>query len=189
MQMKEKNQLADLIERLYRHYPDDVGCFVVYFLNYLKLEPFQAIYLGPNLPHAYLYGDCIECMACSDNVVRAGLTPKYIDVDTLCSMIIYKGETAKEKIFKPIVEDNCCQIFKPPVADFAIAQIRAPISLKSYNVKKRGSASTVLVVNGKAKSDNICLIPGTAVFLPANQEFKISDISEDLLMYQALANV
>jgi hypothetical protein len=47
----------------------------------------------------------------------------------------------------------------------------------------------VLVVNGKAKSDNICLIPGTAVFLPANQEFKISDISEDLLMYQALANV
>jgi mannose-6-phosphate isomerase len=186
---ERKNQLADLIERLYRHYPDDVGCFVVYFLNYLKLEPFQAIYLGPNLPHAYLYGDCIECMACSDNVVRAGLTPKYIDVDTLCSMIIYKGETAKEKIFKPIVEDNCCQIFKPPVADFAIAQIRVPISLKSYNVKKRGSASTVLVVNGKAKSDNICLIPGTAVFLPANQEFKISDISEDLLMYQALANV
>ncbi|KAH0808132.1 hypothetical protein GEV33_014659 [Tenebrio molitor] len=121
---ERKNQLADLIERLYRHYPDDVGCFVVYFLNYLKLEPFQAIYLGPNLPHAYLYGDCIECMACSDNVVRAGLTPKYIDVDTLCSMIIYKGETAKEKIFKPIVEDNCCQIFKPPVADFAIAQIR-----------------------------------------------------------------
>lgn len=31
----------------------------------------EAMFLGPNLPHAYIAGDCIECMACSDNVVRA----------------------------------------------------------------------------------------------------------------------
>lgn len=29
-------------------------------------------------------------MACSDNVVRAGLTPKFKDVDTLVSMLTYK---------------------------------------------------------------------------------------------------
>lgn len=34
-------------------------------------------------------GDCMECMARSDNVVRAGLTPKYKDVDTLASMLTY----------------------------------------------------------------------------------------------------
>ena len=28
-------------------------------------------------------GDCVECMANSDNVVRAGLTPKLIDTPTL----------------------------------------------------------------------------------------------------------
>ena len=35
-------------------------------------------------------GECIECMAASDNVVRAGLTPKFRDTDTLCSMLTYK---------------------------------------------------------------------------------------------------
>ncbi len=36
----------------------------------------QAIYLAANVPHAYVSGELVECMATSDNVVRAGLTPK-----------------------------------------------------------------------------------------------------------------
>lgn len=36
----------------------------------------QAMYLAANVPHAYLSGEAVECMATSDNVVRAGLTPK-----------------------------------------------------------------------------------------------------------------
>lgn len=49
-------QLAPLLERLNEQFPNDVGCFVVYFLNYLKLAPGEAVYLGPNEPHAYLSG-------------------------------------------------------------------------------------------------------------------------------------
>jgi mannose-6-phosphate isomerase len=56
----------------------------------VKLSPGEAIYIGANEPHAYLSGECIECMATSDNVVRAGLTPKYRDVQTLCSVLTYK---------------------------------------------------------------------------------------------------
>ena len=43
-----------------------------------------------------LPGDIVEVMACSDNVVRAGLTPKLRDVKTLCSMLTYRcfGVTA-----------------------------------------------------------------------------------------------
>ena len=36
----------------------------------------QAMYLAANVPHAYLSGEAVECMATSDNVIRAGLTPK-----------------------------------------------------------------------------------------------------------------
>ena len=36
----------------------------------------QAIYLAANVPHAYISGELVECMATSDNVIRAGLTPK-----------------------------------------------------------------------------------------------------------------
>lgn len=62
-------------------------------------------------------------MACSDNVVRAGLTPKFKDVETLCSMLNYHGEPPKNKLFKPKTEDEFHQIFKPPVPDFAVVKI------------------------------------------------------------------
>lgn len=62
-------------------------------------------------------------MACSDNVVRAGLTPKYIDVDTLCQMLNYNCEDADKKRFQPISLDSCTQLFSPPVPDFAVARI------------------------------------------------------------------
>ena len=64
-------------------------------------------------------------MACSDNVVRAGLTPKFKDVDTLCEMLDYKCGTKEENIF-PCHKDPSDQyvtIYDPPVADFAVARI------------------------------------------------------------------
>lgn len=69
-------------------------------------------------------------MACSDNVVRAGLTPKLVDVETLCTMLNYKGEHVSDKIFKAVKEDNFTKLFKPPVQDFAVAEIRVSSSNK-----------------------------------------------------------
>jgi len=78
-----------LASRLHAQYPGDVGVFCVYLLNYRTLKPGEALYLGANEPHAYISGDCAEVMATSDNVVRAGLTPKWKDVETLCGMLTY----------------------------------------------------------------------------------------------------
>ncbi|XP_071683903.1 mannose-6-phosphate isomerase 1 isoform X2 [Lolium perenne] len=80
----------EVILSLERQYPEDVGVLAALLFNYVKLSPGEAIYIGANEPHAYLSGDCIECMATSDNVVRAGLTPKYRDVKTLRDMLTYK---------------------------------------------------------------------------------------------------
>lgn len=67
--------------------------------------------------------DCIECMACSDNVVRAGLTPKLKDVTTLIEILNYNGQPASVKRFQPSREDEFTEIFRPPVPDFAVAKI------------------------------------------------------------------
>ena len=56
----------------------------------IRLTPGQAIYLPANVPHAYLAGEIIECMAASDNVIRAGLTPKFKDTRVLCSSLTYE---------------------------------------------------------------------------------------------------
>lgn len=62
-------------------------------------------------------------MACSDNVVRAGLTPKLKDIQTLIEMLNYKCESGSAKRFQPSREDECTEIFRPPVPDFAVTRI------------------------------------------------------------------
>lgn len=47
---------ANLFERLHADFPGDVGCFGIYFFNWITLEPGEAIYLSANDPHAYLVG-------------------------------------------------------------------------------------------------------------------------------------
>ncbi|KAI3717074.1 hypothetical protein L1987_68416 [Smallanthus sonchifolius] len=74
----ESRQLTskeELVLNLEKQYPNDVGVLASLLLNHVKLEPGDALYIATNKPHAYLKGECIECMAASDNVVRAGLTP------------------------------------------------------------------------------------------------------------------
>eukprot|EP01068_Selenidium_serpulae_P010138 Selendium_serpulae@DN5394_c0_g1_i1.p2 len=78
--------------RLEVMYPNDVGCFAAYFLNHVMLSPGKALYIPANIPHAYISGDCIEIMAPSDNVVRAGLTPKFIDTELLISLLRQRKE-------------------------------------------------------------------------------------------------
>ena len=91
-QQQAASKLADkdaLFVRIFQQYPGDVGTLAVYFFNHIKLQPGEAIYLAANEPHAYLSGDLIEAMASSDNVIRAGLTPKHRDTDVRCCCRCY----------------------------------------------------------------------------------------------------
>ncbi len=65
-------------------------------------------------------------MACSDNTVRAGLTPKYIDVDTLCEMLNYSPAPVSAKLFPCVRDDSdpCVYLYDPPVPDFSVMRIQ-----------------------------------------------------------------
>lgn len=73
-------------------------------------------------------------MASSDNVVRAGLTPKFKDVDTLCNMLTYRMESANAKLFKSVKENDYTELYAPPVEDFAVAKISVNIHFNSLYV-------------------------------------------------------
>lgn len=64
-------------------HPGDLGIVASLLLRYAVLEPGQAVFLPAGGLHAYLRGTGIELLANSDNVVRAGLTPKHIDIPEL----------------------------------------------------------------------------------------------------------
>jgi mannose-6-phosphate isomerase len=62
---RELSPRQALALRLQEQYPGDVGVLAAWFLNYLRLQPGQAVALPANEPHAYLSGEIIECMAAS----------------------------------------------------------------------------------------------------------------------------
>jgi mannose-6-phosphate isomerase len=74
----------------YGLYGADVGLFSFLFFNLIQLKGGQAIFTGAGVPHAYIRGNIVECMANSDNVVRAGLTGKFKDVGTLLEILTYR---------------------------------------------------------------------------------------------------
>lgn len=161
---------------LQRDFPDDVGSLSLFFLNVLRLQPGQAIFLPAREPHAYLDGNCVECMACSDNVIRAGLTPKFKDVDQLLRQLNYVGAGPDTKVFRPRRVDAYTEVFVPAVPDFAVAKITMTAALGAeYEFRNRRGGSVLLVLAGAAElSDGatggggvVQLQRGSAVFLPA----------------------
>ncbi|CAN5635517.1 mannose-6-phosphate isomerase, class I [soil metagenome] len=73
--------------RLAERYSDDPCVVVSLLLNFVRLEPGEALRLGPGTLHAYLGGAGVELMGASDNVVRAGLTNKPVDVDSVLDIM------------------------------------------------------------------------------------------------------
>ena len=51
---------SELVLRLNESFPGDVGCFSVYFMNYVCLRPGDAVFIAANEPHAYLSGGCLQ---------------------------------------------------------------------------------------------------------------------------------
>ncbi|MEY9856653.1 mannose-6-phosphate isomerase [Catenulispora sp. GAS73] len=69
--------------RVAEDFPGDIGLVAMLLMNRVVLKPGEAIFLEAGGLHAYLHGTGIELLANSDNVLRAGLTPKHIDVAEL----------------------------------------------------------------------------------------------------------
>lgn len=81
------DELGALLRYISGRHPGDRGLLVALCMNHVVLEPGEAIFTPAGQLHAYLRGTAVELMACSDNVLRAGLTPKHIDVDELLAIV------------------------------------------------------------------------------------------------------
>ncbi|GJP50627.1 hypothetical protein CLOM_g9770 [Closterium sp. NIES-68] len=142
---RELTDKEQLVRRLEQQYPGDVGVLSAFFLNHVTLQPGQAICLAANEPHAYLAGECIECMAASDNVVRAGLTPKYRDTDTLCSMLTYKQGCPQLLNGTPITPH--VSVYTPPFDEFEVEKISVPLG-QTAALPEISGPSILLVFRG-----------------------------------------
>ncbi|MER3464604.1 MAG: mannose-6-phosphate isomerase, class I [Chitinophagaceae bacterium] len=100
----------------------DRGIFSIYFFNIVHLNIGEGIFQAPGVPHAYLEGQNLELMANSDNVLRGGLTPKYIDVPELLMHIKFEGISPQILKGRKVNEYEC--VYESPVSDFDISVIK-----------------------------------------------------------------
>ena len=99
-------------------------------------------------------------MACSDNVVRAGLTPKYRDKDTLCQMLTYNSKSPTENKFPAQKHPSSpdIAIYDPPTPEFAVARIVIRPGTKEFRLPVvTGRERALLYTALLPTSDNIHL--------------------------------
>ncbi len=162
-----ENDLGTLIMELNKSYPGDIGLFAPLMLNVLTLKPGEAMFLDAKTPHAYLKGTGLEIMANSDNVLRAGLTPKYIDVAELARCTLFEEKVSDSLLFTPEVLANKLS-YSVPVPDF-----KFDCFIESNNDKVvMQSAEILLAIDNSltlchASGETLTLDKGESVFIPA----------------------
>ena len=151
-------QTVALAER----YPHDPGVLVTLLLNHVVLAPGEAMFLDAGVVHAYTSGFAVEIMASSDNVVRAGLTPKHVDVDELLRIASFAPSAPPIWTPTEVAEGVTC--FDPPVDEFALYVGAAPLSgIDSGPRVILVLEDTVTVTTGEVSER---LEQGAAVFVP-----------------------
>ncbi len=165
----QKGEPWETIRFISEFYPDDSGLFSPLLLNVVKLNPGEAMFLFAETPHAYLKGVALEVMANSDNVLRAGLTPKYIDIPELVANVKFVPKPAAELLTAP--EQRGAELdFPIPVADFAFSLHDLSTTASTL---AQSSAAILFCVEGEAVlskgEQQLVLKPGESAFVSAEE--------------------
>ncbi len=115
----ECDRAADLLQRLLRHHPGDVGALAALLLEDVELAPGEALFQPAGVLHAYIEGLAVELMAASDNVLRAGLTTKHVDVPALMGVLRQEVGGAHRVLPEPLSSPEHVR-YPVPVTEFAL---------------------------------------------------------------------
>ncbi len=149
-------------------YPADPGVLLSLLLNRVSLAPGQAIYLPAGNIHTYLSGLCVEVMACSDNVMRGGLTGKHVDVPELLATVDFSASAVP---FVPTRTTDLGQrVWEPPFTEFSMQRVELAPDGEPVPLVQNGPL-LVLAVSGSVLLDSprgdMVLARGGSVFVPA----------------------
>jgi mannose-6-phosphate isomerase len=153
------------------HYPGDPGVIAAMLLNYVRLQPGEALFLGAGIPHAYLNGLGVEIMANSDNVLRCGLTPKHVDVPELLRIVRF--EASDPGVLRPEASPDGEEVYDTPIDEFRLSRYVLPENTPARDLTLP-TPQILLCTAGSVRTGDIELAPGQSVFVPANEKAELS---------------
>lgn len=138
----------------------DRGLFFLYLLNLVTLKPGEGTYQPAGVLHAYLEGSNVELMANSDNVLRAGLTPKHVDTAELLRTISF--DTGFPPSLKGESAASGARIYRTPSTEFELTRLH--IAPAARRRREAHGPVILLLTEGQARIGGIALRRGQAVF-------------------------
>ncbi|WP_420638604.1 mannose-6-phosphate isomerase, class I [Candidatus Poriferisocius sp.] len=144
--------------RIGEHHPGDIGVVIALLLHLVRLEPGHALFLAPGNLHVYLRGVAVEIMANSDNVLRAGLTRKHVDVPAFLEVV-----DCRPTEVAVLVPDGPIHPFAPPVPDFRLTRMEVNRRVRC----EPNGPEIVLCASGHLTVAGQEVPPGQAAWLPA----------------------
>ncbi|MFE2611501.1 mannose-6-phosphate isomerase, class I [Streptomyces mirabilis] len=153
------------------HYPGDPGVIAAMLLNYVQLQPGEALFLGAGVPHAYLNGLGVEIMANSDNVLRCGLTPKHVDVPELLRVVRF--EASDPGVLRPEASPDGEEVYATPIDEFRLSRYALAEGAAPHDLT-RDTLQILLCTSGSVHADGNTLAPGESVFVPAGEKAEVS---------------
>jgi mannose-6-phosphate isomerase len=134
---------AAAIVRISGEHPGDLGIVGALLLRHGVLQPGQAIFMPAGGLHAYLHGTGVELLANSDNVVRAGLTPKHIDVRELLKLT---DPAVAAPVLEPRPLGHGIAVYDSPAPEFRL--YRAELGAGDVALPGDGGPRLVLCTEG-----------------------------------------
>ncbi|KEF55290.1 mannose-6-phosphate isomerase [Exophiala aquamarina CBS 119918] len=198
-------ELSELVQRCNSQFPQDIGLFVLFFLNFVKLQPGQAMYLKADDIHAYISGDIIECMASSDNVIRSGFTPKFQDVNTLTDILTYDHDPPEQQLLQPVdypyvtlnstaySSNSESLLYDPPIEEFSVVRTVLKRSGAKATFEGIAGPSIIIATSGEGaisvgpKKEDIK--EGYVYFVGATAELIIESTSGELVTFRAFCEI
>jgi mannose-6-phosphate isomerase len=150
-QRREENSAYYWTARLAAEYPDDIGFLAPLYLNLIRLNPGQALFLPAGELHAYLEGTGIELMANSDNVLRGGLTSKHIDVTELLKVLNFKPR--RIEILQAKHKTAAEKFYATPAEEFKLSAISVAAG-DDYRTSGTQSAEILLCIEGEGRLED-----------------------------------
>ena len=161
---------ARTAHELNAYYPGDPGVLAALLMNRISLRPGDALFMPPGNLHAYLSGGGVEIMANSDNVMRGGLTPKYINIDELLAILDFTP--GLRGLITPSEESGGVWRYPTPAPEFALWRIE-PRDEPVVAPATRGGR-VLLVTDGDLKLTSrttaLDLIRGESALLTAGEQ-------------------
>ena len=151
-------------------FPGDPGIAAALLLNPVTLQPGEALFVPAGSVHAYISGLGVEVMASSDNVLRAGLTAKHIDVPEMLACVDYVAAPPVRPA--PEYLSRATRAYYAPVDDFELmvttvvaADGRLPVPGRGPRILLAVEGAMTLVTQAGSQT----LAQGEAVFVGADE--------------------